>query len=182
MTVAGLAIDATNRSPIILLRDPSGRRQVPIWVDNAQAHNIMAGFQQSDSKRPLSHDLMVSLLKAGNLHLERVIIHSIERDTFQAILKIRIDNSKDTDSKSDLSSFLEIHALPSDAIALAIRSKCTIWMLEKVFAETSIPVDEEADAADQDKFRRFLDDVSPSDLVRHLKESDQNNETSTDFP
>ena len=70
MSVAGLALDASSRSPIVLLRDPSGRRQVPIWIDQAQAHNIMAGIQDSPIPRPLTHDLMVALLKAGNLQLE----------------------------------------------------------------------------------------------------------------
>ena len=63
MTVAGLALDASNRSPIVLLRDPSGHRQVPIWIDHAQAHNIVAGLQLIDDSQPLTHDLMVSLLK-----------------------------------------------------------------------------------------------------------------------
>ena len=55
MSVAGIALDASSRTPIVLLRDPSGRRQVPIWIDQAQAHNIMAGLQGDSPPRPLSH-------------------------------------------------------------------------------------------------------------------------------
>ncbi len=55
-------------------------------------------------------------------------------------------------------------------------------MVEKVFAEASIPVDEKADTQDQDEFRRFLDDLRPSDLIRHLKKGDQSNENPIDFP
>lgn len=182
MSVAGLALDASSRSPIVLLRDPSGRRQVPIWIDQAQAHNIMAGIQDSPIPRPLSHDLMVALLKAGNLQLERVIIHAIEDNTFQAVLKLRLKASEEepeeekTPEKSTL--LLEIDARPSDAIALAVRTKSSIWMLEEVVAEASIPVDAEADAEDQNEFRRFLDEVSPAALVRHL----QTRESETDEP
>ena len=86
MTVAGLALDASNRSPIVLLRDLSGRRQVPIWIDNEQAHNIVAGLQPSQPNRPLTHDLMASLIKVGGLDLDRVIINAIEQRNFQAIL------------------------------------------------------------------------------------------------
>ena len=167
MSVAGLALDASSRSPIVLLRDPSGRRQVPIWIDQAQAHNIMAGIQDSPIPRPLSHDLMVALLKAGNLQLERVIIHAIEDNTFQAVLKLRLKASEEepeeekTPEESTL--LLEIDARPSDAIALAVRTKSSIWMLEEVVAEASIPVDAEADAEDQNEFRRFLDEVSPAE-------------------
>ena len=67
MSVAGIALDAASRSPIVLLRDPSGRRQVPIWIDQAQAHNIMAGLQDTPSPRPLSHALMAALKVAGGL-------------------------------------------------------------------------------------------------------------------
>ncbi len=172
MTVAGLALDASNRSPIVLLRDPSGRRQVPIWIDHAQAHNIVAGLQQSQATKPLTHDLIVSILNMGNLQLDRVIIHAIERNNFQAVLKLCFKKSTEENS----TEIIEIGARPSDAIALAVRTKCTIWMFERVVAEASIPVNEEADAEDQDEFRRFLKDVSPADLIRHLKDSDQVNE------
>ena len=72
MSVAGIALDAASRSPIVLLRDPSGRRQVPIWVDQTQAHSFMAGIQGTTSQRPLSHDLMASLMAAGGLELDKL--------------------------------------------------------------------------------------------------------------
>tara|TARA_B100000029_G_C17474553_1_gene923193 strand:- start:602 stop:1165 length:564 start_codon:yes stop_codon:yes gene_type:complete len=182
MTVAGLAIEASNRSPIILLRDPSGRRQVPIWINHEQAHNIVAGYQKSEPARPLTHDLIVSLLSAGKMQLERVIINEMGGNSFYALLMIRITNVIKKNSQKKSYDLLEIKARPSDAIALAIRTKCSIWMVEKVFAEASIPVDEKADTQDQDEFRRFLDDLRPSDLIRHLKKGDQSNENPIDFP
>ena len=95
MSVAGIALDASSRSPIVLLRDPSRSRQVPIWIDQAQAHNIMAGLNDSPQPRPLSHDLMAALLDAGGLQLERVIIHAIEDSTFRAVLRL-CDSDHDT--------------------------------------------------------------------------------------
>ncbi len=171
MSVAGLALDASSRNPIILLRDPSGRRQVPIWIDHAQAHNIMIGFQEKNPQRPLSHDLMIALLEAGRLKLERVIIHSIEANAFQAVLKIR--NIPEENASGTLEKIIEIEARPSDAIALAIRAKCGIWMLESVVAEAAIPVDLNADEEDQDQFRKFIDEVSPAALIRHLEKKNK---------
>ncbi len=159
MRVAGIGLDAASRSPLVLLRDPSGRRQVPIWIDQAQAHNILAGLNGDRPPRPLSHDLMVKLLEAGGLQLERVVIHAIEDSTFRAVLKLRRGEEE----------AIELDARPSDAIALALRTGSGIWMLEEVVADASIPVDAEADAEDQEDFRRFLDRTSPSDLVRHLR-------------
>jgi bifunctional DNase/RNase len=159
MRVAGIALDAASRSPIVLLRDPSGRRQVPIWIDQAQAQNILSGINRERPPRPLSHDLMASLLTAGGLSLERVVIHTIEDNTFRAVLKL-VDSG---------GAATELDARPSDAIALALRTDSGIWMLEEVVADASIPVDAEADAEDQEDFRRFLDRTSPAELIRHLR-------------
>jgi hypothetical protein len=159
MRVAGIALDAASRSPIVLLRDPSGRRQVPIWIDQAQAQNILAGMNGEKPPRPLSHDLMVSLMEAGGLILERVIVHAIEDNTFRAVLKL-----SHTDGTSS-----ELDARPSDAIALALRTDSPIWMLEEVVADASIPVDAEADEEEKEDFRRFLDRTSPAELIRHLR-------------
>ena len=161
MSVAGIALDAASRSPIVLLRDPSGRRQVPIWIDQAQAQNILAGINRERSPRPLSHDLMAQLMAAGGLALDRVIIHAIEDNTFRAVLKL-------TNATEEA---LELDARPSDAIALALRTGSSIWMLEEVVVDASIPVDAEADAVDQEDFRRFLDNTTPAALIRHLRQS-----------
>ena len=168
MSVAGIALDAASRTPIVLLRDPSGRRQVPIWIDQSQAHNIMAGLQGAEPPRPLSHDLMAALLVAGGLELERVIVHAIEDSTFHAVLKLRQTDPLDAAAEGDV-NLHDVDARPSDAIALAVRTGSSIWMLEEVVAEASIAVDAEADARDQSDFNRFVDDLSPAALVKHLR-------------
>ena len=169
MSVAGIALDASSRTPIVLLRDPSGRRQIPIWIDQAQAHNIMAGLQGASPPRPLSHDLMAALLVAGGLELDRVIVHAIEDSTFHAVLKLRAEGDDEAQNPADDVESIEVDARPSDAIALAVRTGSGIWMLEEVVAEASIAVDAEADAEDQNAFSRFVDDLSPAALVRHLR-------------
>ena len=157
MTVAGIALDAASRSPIVLLRDPSGRRQVPIWIDQSQAHNILSGLRGIEPPRPLSHDLMATLLAVADLDLERVIIHTIEANTFRAVLRLR----------SGAGEEIEVDCRPSDAIALALRTGSSLWMLEEVVADASIPVDAEADAEEVADFRRFVEGLSPAALIRH---------------
>ena len=88
-----------------------------------------------------------------------MIIHTIEDNTFRAVLKLQ-------DGEGEAS---ELDARPSDAIALALRTGSGIWMLEEVVADASIPVDAEADAEDQEDFRRFLETTSPAELVRQRR-------------
>jgi bifunctional DNase/RNase len=104
---------------------------------------------------------MAQLMAAGGLALDRVIIHAIEDNTFRAVLKL-------TNAAEEA---LELDARPSDAIALALRTGSSIWMLEEVVVDASIPVDAEADAVDQEDFRRFLDNTTPAALIRHLRQT-----------
>ncbi len=187
MSVAGLAIDAISRKPIVLLRDLAGSRQVPIWIDHAQAHNIMVGFKQTSQSVPLSHDLMIEIMKVGKLSLDRVIIYAIEDSTFQAQLKISIDNGQlQQESSIEITQdtlnadLIVLDVRPSDAIALALRTKCSIWMHEEVVAEASIPVDVDADKEDQDDFHRFVDQLSPAEMIKHLKDRDMQGEDPID--
>jgi hypothetical protein len=101
---------------------------------------------------------MAQILSLAGLKLERVVVHAIEDNTFRAVLKLINQAGENT----------ELDARPSDAIALALRTDSSIWMLEEVVADASISVDAEADAEDQEDFRRFLDRTSPAELIRHL--------------
>jgi hypothetical protein len=118
---------------------------------------------------------MVAMLNAAGLQLERVIIHSIEDATFRAVLKLKSASSSEP---------IELDARPSDAIALAVRTGSSIWMLEEVVADASIPVNAVADAVDQADFRRFLETISPAEMVRQMgrarADSDTSQPTGTD--
>ncbi len=138
----------------------------------------MVGIRAENLQSPLGHDVMMALIKAGNLKLEKIIIHSIEQNTFRAVLKLGKCNSN---NKKDINnSQIEIDARPSDAIALALRSKCSIWMLENVVASASIAVDADADAEDQNQFNEFIDKISPASLIQHLNERKGGNNESSD--
>ena len=154
MKVAGIALDALNRSPIVLLKDATDRRALPIYINHDQAKAIIAALENQKPPRPLTHDLLVNILEAWEMTLERVIIHSIQDATFYAILSVRHGEVKK-----------EIDARPSDAIALALRTNSPIWVMEEVVADASIPVDRDADEAEQRAFRDFLANLRPEDLI-----------------
>mgnify|MGYP005848248193 FL=1 len=157
MKVAGIALDAATRSPIVLLRDASERRALPIYISQDQARSIISAIEQQTPPRPMTHDLMINILEAWDLRLERIIVHALEENTFFAVLKM---------VNADGKVKKEIDARPSDAIALALRTDASIWVMEEVVADASIPVDQDADEAERQAFREFLNNLSPQELIK----------------
>jgi bifunctional DNase/RNase len=157
MKVAGIALDAVTRSPIVLLKDGSDRRALPIYIGQEQARAIMGAMENQRPPRPLTHDLMVNMLEAWNMTLDRVIIHTLQKDTFYAALILQQGDVKK-----------EIDARPSDAIAIALRTNTPIWVMEEVVADASIPVDRDADEAEQEAFREFISNLRPEDLIKRF--------------
>jgi len=154
MKLAGIALDAATRSPIVLLRDSTERRQLPIFIGQDQARAIINALENQVPPRPLTHDLMVNVFEEWDMELERIVIHSLHDNTFYAILTLR---------KGDKTR--EIDARPSDAIALALRTDSPIWVMEEVIAEASIPVDRDADEEERKAFRSFVANLSPRDFL-----------------
>ena len=164
MKVAAIALDAISRSPIILLKDATERRALPIYVTQEQARSIIGVLEKQESPRPLTHDLMVNIFNIWELKLEKVIINSIEDHTFFAILCMKWgDKEKNIDAR------------PSDAIAIALRVGCPIWVMEEVLIDASIPVDSEADKEEREAFREFVSDLSPQELIRRAKKDKEEN-------
>ena len=153
MRVAGIALDAQSRHPIVLLRDASERRQLPIYIGQDQARAIISALENQTPPRPLTHDLMVNMMEECDMVLERIVIHSLQDNTFYAIMMVRQGEVKK-----------EIDSRPSDAIAIALRTKSPIWVMEEVVADASMPVDRDADEAERKAFRDFLSNLNPDDF------------------
>jgi uncharacterized protein len=153
MKVAGIALDAATRHPIVLLRDASERRALPIYIGQDQARAIINALENQAPPRPLTHDLMVNFFEAWGITLERVIIHSLQDNTFYAVLTLKQGETKK-----------ELDARPSDAIAIALRTNSPIWVMEEVIADASIPVDRDADEAERQAFRDFISRLNPEDF------------------
>ncbi|MBW4520567.1 MAG: bifunctional nuclease family protein [Scytolyngbya sp. HA4215-MV1] len=158
MKVAGIALDAASRSPIVLLRDSSDRRALPIYIGQDQAKAIINALENQTPPRPLTHDLLVNILEEWDMTLEKVIIHSLQNDTYYAVLIVRQGENKK-----------EIDARPSDAISIALRTNAPIWVMEEVVANASIPVDRDADEAERQAFREFISNLRPEDFTQRGK-------------
>ncbi|MBD1844163.1 bifunctional nuclease family protein [Cyanobacteria bacterium FACHB-63] len=155
MKVAGIALDAQTRSPIVLLKDATDRRALPIYIGQDQAKAIISVLEGQVPPRPLTHDLIVNFLEAWQMTVEKVIIHSLQDNTFYAVLIVAQGEAR-----------REVDSRPSDAIAIALRTNSPIWVMEEVVADASIPVDRDADEAERRAFREFVSNLSPDELIQ----------------
>ncbi|MCW6036754.1 bifunctional nuclease family protein [Spirulina subsalsa FACHB-351] len=154
MKVAGIALDAVTRSPIVLLKDGSDRRALPIYIGQEQAKSIIGALENQRPPRPLTHDLLTNILDAWEMSLSKVVIHSLQDNTFYAVLCL----TKGEETR-------EVDCRPSDAIALALRTGSPIWVMEEVIADASIPVDRDADEEEREAFRNFIANLRPEDFI-----------------
>jgi bifunctional DNase/RNase len=153
MEVAGVRMEMPSNTPIVLLKESEGERFLPIWVGAVEATAIAYAQQGIVPPRPLTHDLMKDLLKALDATVEQVRITGLEDGVFYAVIAF--------------TSGVEVEARPSDAIALALRSQVPIVASAQVLDEAGIEIPVEDEPAEEDqveKFREFLDQVSPEDF------------------
>ena len=152
--VLGVRVEMPSNSPIVLLREVEGQRYLPIWIGAVEATAIAFAQQGVVPPRPLTHDLLKDVLESTGNELTEVRITEVKDGMFFAILV--------------LASGVEVSARPSDSIALALRTGSRIVCAEEVLDEAGLDVpDEQEDEVE--KFREFLDQVSPEDFETPLR-------------
>ena len=152
MDVVGVRVEMPSNQPIVLLREVTGERYLPIWIGAVEATAIAFAQQGVVPPRPLTHDLMKDLLNATGNDLTEVRITEMKDGIFYAVLVF--------------DSGVEVSARPSDSIALALRTGSKIVCADDVLDEAGLEVpDEQEDEVE--KFREFLDHVSPEDFESH---------------
>ena len=149
MEVVGVRVEMPSNQPIVLLKETAGDRYLPIWIGAVEATAIAFAQQGVVPPRPLTHDLIKDLLAATGNDLTEVRITEMKDGIFYAVLVF--------------DSGVEVSARPSDSIALALRTGSRIVCAEDVLDEAGLEVpDEQEDEVE--KFREFLDHVSPEDF------------------
>ena len=153
MKVDKLGIDLLTHDPVVILKDLEGKRHLPILIGPFEATAIALALEGTAVPRPLSHDLMRSLLEAMHAKLEQVVIHDIKDATFFAKLIIRVGGE-----------IQEIDARPSDSIALALRVQAPIFISDKIALQEGV-LDDDDEPEDPERFKKFIDDLKPSDFL-----------------
>ncbi len=155
MTVYALQYDSVGRQPIVLLRTSDERLLLPIWIGPNEANAIMAKLRGSEPARPMTHDLLQSVVDAMGAAIVRVTVTELRDNTYYAVITLRVNGEE-----------IEIDSRPSDAIALAVRVEAPIFAADDVVEESAVEAETpEPDQEVVDEFRRFLDDVRPDDFA-----------------
>jgi uncharacterized protein len=152
--IRGLMLDPSNRSPIVVLNDLSGEVVLPIWVGLFEANAIALEIEKSTTPRPMTHDLLRNVISGLNARVTRVVVGALRGDTFYAT--IWLDQSGEV---------VAIDSRPSDAIALALRSDCPIFISREVYEHARQAGNGNSVSAED--LRRWLENLGDDEMGRY---------------
>lgn len=165
MKVMGIALDTRTGSPIVVLHDLDNRKALPIWIGSAEASAIIRKIEKLSVARPMTHDLIISIIDKTDFKLDKIEINDVEKETYYATLFL-----------SNGEKEIEIDSRPSDAIAVAMRAEAPIFVTANVLMNGSVSTDSARDEEEAEEFKDFIQSVKPSDfekLIDKHRESDQ---------
>ena len=156
MTIKGLMIDPITNMPIIILRDQEGQHILPIWVGVFEANAIALQIENVQTPRPMTHDLLKNIISDLEAQVERIVVCELKENTFYATIYLR----------SEGRGTRTIDARPSDAIALALRTRSPIFVEDAVI-QSAKSVETSKDAADVGRLRKWLEGLSEEELGKY---------------
>jgi bifunctional DNase/RNase len=157
--IRGLVLDPATNMPIVVLKDANSDTVMPIWVGIFEANAIAFEIEKLSAPRPTSHDLTQNLIRSLNGTLERVVITELKDDTFYSVLWLRQGNEQVT-----------VDARPSDALALALRADCPIFVSEEVLASARLNTAANHTASDgpsAEQLKNWLEGLNDEDLGKY---------------
>ena len=125
MKLSGLIMDSTTNAPVIILKDLEDKEVISIWIGLLEASAIAVELEKIDLPRPMTHDLVKNILSKLNITVSRVEVTDLKHNTFYALIHLAMDGKT-----------FKVDARPSDAIAIALRTKAPIYVDEKVIKES----------------------------------------------
>jgi bifunctional DNase/RNase len=155
MSIKGLMVDPITNTPIVILRDKDGQRVLPIWVGIFEANAIALQIENVTTPRPMTHDLLRNVIHDLNATVQKIVVCDLQENTFYALIYLALNG--DT---------LTIDARPSDAIALALRTRAPIFVEESVI-DNAKPFDAAADKPDAERLHKWLESLDPDDLGKY---------------
>lgn len=152
MRVSGIALDPFTNTPIVILKDLTGEKILPIWIGFMEASAIAMELEKTPRVRPLTHDLMKNLIEALKFSVTRVEVTDLRNDTFYAEIRLKRGGEEHI-----------IDSRPSDAIAIALRTGSSIFVRDEVLEKSKkLEIDEE-----KEKLTDLLEKIPPGDFGKY---------------
>jgi uncharacterized protein len=155
MKIRGLMMDPVTNMPIVILKDVNGATVLPIWVGVYEANAIALEIEKVSTPRPMTHDLIKTLLHGLDANVRKVVVNELKDDTFYAVIWL--------DRDGDL---ITVDSRPSDALAIALRLDCPIYVDETVLKSSKV-ASTVSDKVNNEELRRWLEGLNDEDLGRY---------------
>lgn len=172
MQIKGLILDPTSDVPVVILRQEGGTVFLPIWIGVFEANAIALAVEGVQTPRPMTHDLLRSVLETLDARLERVEIHSLIEGTFHARLRLLVAGGQAEGGRGGADRTAAVVQIvdsrPSDAIALALRTGAPIWIAQGVLdGALASRQASELPSDDDERIRQWLENARPEDLGKY---------------
>src|SRR5678809_145026 len=155
MSIKGLMVDPMAGTPIVILKDKQGERVLPIWVGIFEANAIALQIENIATPRPMTHDLLRNIIADLDGSVDRVVVSDLKDNTFFAIIHLTVRGER-----------IAVDARPSDAIALALRTRSPILVEESVI-DNAKTVDFTAEPGDNARLQKWLESLDPEELGKY---------------
>jgi bifunctional DNase/RNase len=155
MKIRGLMMDPVTNMPIVVLKDIGGETVLPIWVGIYEANAIAMEIEKVATPRPMTHDLIKNLLMGLDTRVHKVVVNELRDDTFFAVIWMERDGK-----------IISMDSRPSDALALALRVDCPIFVDEEVLKHSK-QATASADRVSSEDLRKWLEGLNDEDLGRY---------------
>jgi uncharacterized protein len=155
MSIKGLMVDPMAGTPIVILKDKQGDRVLPIWVGVPEANAIALQIENVATPRPMTHDLLRNIITDLEGRVDRVVVSDLKDNTYFAIIHLTVRGER-----------VAVDARPSDAIALALRTRSPI-LVEEAVIENARTADFTAEPADNERLQKWLESLDPEELGKY---------------
>jgi hypothetical protein len=155
MKIRGLMMDPVTNMPIVILKDAKGDAILPIWVGIYEANAIALEIEKVNTPRPMTHDLIKNVLLGLQAGVRKVVVSELKEETFYAVIWLEKDGS-----------LISIDSRPSDALALALRLDCPIYVEEQVLRSSKSAAGV-SDKVNNEELRRWLEGLNDEDFGRY---------------
>lgn len=155
MKIRGLMMDPVTNMPIVVLKDVQGQAILPIWVGVYEANAIALEIEKVQTPRPMTHDLLKNFLLGLEVRVQKIVVNDMKDDTFYALIWVEREGQ-----------MMTIDSRPSDALALALRMDCPIFVDEMVLKNSKVS-GAFSEHTTNEQLRSYLEGLSDEDLGRY---------------